>query len=190
MTSWRTPRVLFDRLDSALGGFSVDAAADETNHLVSSWYGPGSVLGEDALAVDEWLNPAWCNPPYGKGLGRWLDKFLEQGARGVGIVSLLPAYVERKWWHEKVVRPGADIIFLVGRVQFDRLADDGTVVPGTQPRDPSALVIYGPSANGRVGWLDWKREKNAQVSSDRDQDDQGGSFVEAGRFGEGEVGVR
>lgn len=160
-TSWRTPARLFKPLDVAVGGFAVDAAADESNHLTPEWYGPGSVLGEDALDVYEWLNPAWCNPPYGKGMDKWLDKFIEQAQLGVNIVTLLPAYTGTLWWHEKVVKAGADIIFLVGRVQHERVGEDGYVVVGTQPRHDSALVIYGPTATGRTGWLDWRKNDNS-----------------------------
>ena len=164
-TGWRTPRQLWEPLDQAVGGFAVDAAADADNHLVADWFGPGSPIGEDALSIDEWPNPAWCNPPYGRGLTKWLDKFNQQASLGVNIIALLPAYVERKWWHEKIIIPGADVIFLVGRVAFEK---PGSLVR-SQPRDPSALVIYGPTSAGRVGWLDWrKREVASDESGDRD----------------------
>lgn len=188
-TSWRTPRRLFDPLSKSVR-FEVDAAADLDNHLVVPWYGPDSPLGEDALQIDSWLSPAWCNPPYGKGLGAWLDKFIEQAELGNSVVALLPAYVERLWWHEKVVKAGADIIFLVGRVAFER----GDLVEGAkqpnQPRDPSALVLYGPTSTGRVGWLVWKKEssKNAKVVSDGDPNDQTQRADQEGGTGEGPVG--
>ena len=176
---------MFDYLDSAVNGFAVDAAADEMNYLTSPWYGPGGAE-LDALAVNEWLSPAWCNPPYGRGLGQWLDKFAEQGSKGVHIAALLPAYVERIWWKEKVVDRGCDVIFLTGRVPFEKLcphchgeypnsedtcsacAGEG-FVPGPNPRDPSAIVVYGPSASSKVGWFDWR---NARA---------GEGFVEVGR---------
>lgn len=164
-TAWRTPAALWQPLDQAVGGFAVDAAADASNHIVPDWYGPGSTIGEDALSLPEWMNPAWCNPPYGRGLEKWLDKFIEQGRMGVNVVALLPAYVDRLWWHEKVVKVGADIIFLVGRVPFERVDEEGNVVTGSQPRDPSALVIYGPTASGRTGWLDWRKKKEENEPS-------------------------
>lgn len=101
-------------------GFKVDAAADSANHLVDQWYGPGSSLGEDALAVPKWLSPAWCNPPYGKGIEAWLDKFVEQAELGNQVVALLPARVETQWWRKYVVDSKADILFLIGRVPFGR----------------------------------------------------------------------
>lgn len=186
-TGWVTPSELFGPIQTAVGEFAVDAAADETNNLVPLFYGPGG-FHEDALAVAQWHSPAWCNPPYGKGLGGWLDKFIEQAGLGVSIVALLPAYTEDRWWYEKVVNVKADILFLVGRVPFLRVcsscngkvregvqaAVDKVEVPPecencgwsgfdpkpTRPRHASAIVIYGPTAQGNVGWLDWRKNKD------------------------------
>lgn len=116
-TGWRTPRGLFDLLDRSVR-FAVDAAADEGNHLCEQWYGSGGIQ-EDALLIPQWASPAWCNPPYGKGIEKWLEKFIEQGEMGVQVVALLPARVETRWWADLVV-PHADIIFLTGRVPFER----------------------------------------------------------------------
>lgn len=149
-TSWQTPLSLFNRLNGD-AHFLVDAAASEANHLVPKWYGPGSSLGEDALSINKWLSPAFCNPPYGRGMGRWLDKFIEQAALGTTIVALLPARVEARWWYEKVVQH-ADILFLVGRVPYIR--PDRT--KPSQPDHPSAVCLYHSLPTRRVSWLDWK----------------------------------
>lgn len=154
---WQTPRGLFDRLDAACG-FKVDAAANEANHLLDNYYGPGSPLGEDALAVLKWLSPAFCNPPYGEGMERWLEKFIEQAKLGVTTVAVLPARISTRWWYSKVV-PFADIIFLVGRVPF---IDPNRTKP-SQPDHPSALCFYTPLPTGRVSWMDWKSKKNAKL---------------------------
>jgi phage N-6-adenine-methyltransferase len=130
-TGWRTPRELFEPIALSVGGFAIDAAADSGNTLLPRWYGPGSELGEDALAVEEWLSPAFCNPPYGKGIEVWLRKFQEQARKGVSVVALLPARVETRWWYELVV-PFADILFLVGRVPFERGCDQCSVATATR----------------------------------------------------------
>lgn len=152
MTNWQTPRILYDELSSAVGGFACDAAADDTNHLASDWYGPGSSLAVDALKVEQWLSPVFCNPPYGRGIERWLEKFVEQQSKGVTIVALLPANTEVRWWYEYVV-PFASIVFLVGRVPFTNPQHH----KHTQPDHGSAICLYEPGVvGGAVGWLDWK----------------------------------
>lgn len=206
--NWKTPPKLFNLINTAVGGFKVDAAADQFNHLLPHWYGPGSPLAEDALdPFFQWLSPAWCNPPYGKGLEKWLKQFEAQGASGVGVVALIPASVETGWWHDWVAKGleggSCDVIFLKGRVNFlkpcahcertgqceetfpeaatnsDRnymccnrgvceVCDGTGYVEGGSPRFPSALVFYGPTTTGKIGWLDWKQDEENKVDSEQD----------------------
>ena len=165
---WQTPRALYDSLNRAVGydpefgtgGFQVDAAANEDNHLHQNYYGPGSMLGvepplaHDALSVSQWLSPAFCNPPYLKGKAwiQWLDKFVKQKALGVRIVALLPAKVGTDWWHDYVFLQKCDVMFLTGRVPFEL---PGRAKP-TQPNHESALVFYGPDTTGTITWIDWR----------------------------------
>jgi phage N-6-adenine-methyltransferase len=153
-TSWRTPKPLFHFLHH-IYHFEVDAAADGDNHLLPFWYGPGG-MDEDALTVESWASPAWCNPPYGKGIDRWLEKFVEQSSQHSNtIVALLPARTETLWWAKGIV-PYADIIFLTGRVPF--------VGPHkgkkSQPDHPSAICIYSPLSGGSTKWWDWRKDVN------------------------------
>lgn len=149
-TDWQTPKGLFEKLDKIAGGFKVDAAANGENHLCPVWYGPDSPTATDALAVEKWLSPAFCNPPYGKGIERWLEKFNEQKELGQTVIALLPARVETQWWANLVV-PNCDILFLIGRVPFGR--------PGggkSQPDHASAVCVFEPSSIGRIGWWNWR----------------------------------
>lgn len=151
-SNWHTPLSLFVPLHDRIQ-FVVDAAADATNHLLPNWYGPGSPCGEpDALKVEVWDSPAWCNPPYGRGLDRWLAKFREQAEKGVRIVALLPVKTSEGWWDKGVVEPRADIAFLIGRVPFLL----PTRTKPSQPNHASALVFYEPEMNGRVSWMHWR----------------------------------
>lgn len=148
---WQTPPKLFNYIHSTVG-FKVDAAANSVNHLLPDWYGPGSPIAEDALTVPLWASPAWCNPPYGRGINKWLEKFVEQQRLGNIIVALLPASTGTQWWWEWIV-PNGEILFLVGRIPF--------IVPGrtkpSQPDHDSALVIFDPEPTpGNVAWLDWR----------------------------------
>jgi len=151
-TEWQTPPDLFAILDKLAGGFKVDAAATELNHLCPNWYGPGSPMNEDALDVPVWETPAFCNPPYGRGIGEWLVKMKEQAEYGNAVIALLPAKTETVWWCDGVV-PHADILFLRGRVPF--------LLPGrekkSQPNHGSAIVSFEDTSTGKTWWWDWKR---------------------------------
>lgn len=149
---WQTPLPLFQFLDR-IYRFEVDAAADESNHLCPGWYGPGSGY-EDALALSHWYSPAWCNPPYGKGIEKWLEKFREQQLLGNTVVALLPSRTGTQWWAKGIV-PYASIIFLTGRVPF---AKEGVSGKKSQPDHESAIVIYNPLPPAAPRWWDWRKD--------------------------------
>ena len=152
-TKWRTPSGLYEGLNKVVGGFAVDAAADETDHLSEVWYGPGGIH-EDALEVPVWASPSFCNPPYlsGKAWEQWLEKFVEQAGLGMDIVALLPAKTGTEWWYKYVVMPRCNIFFLKGRVPFEL---SGMTKPSA-PNHDSAVVHYGSQSSGMVTWIDWK----------------------------------
>lgn len=160
-TGWQTPLPLFSFLNS-IYHFQVDAAADQESTRLPFWYGPGSSYGEDALTIPKWFSPAWCNPPYGKGVEGWLEKFRGQRALGNTVVALIPARTESRWWAKGIV-PYADIIFLTGRVPFvggPSLQTDPMTgkAKKSQPDHPSALAIYGPLTGGTTKWWDWRKD--------------------------------
>jgi hypothetical protein len=45
----------------------------------------------------------FCNPPYGREIGKWTRKAVEQAAQGKTIVLLIPSRTDTKWWHEDVM---------------------------------------------------------------------------------------
>ena len=122
----------------------IDAAGSYDSHLLPTWYGKGSALSEDALTVERWDSPAFCNPPYDGGIARWLEKFLEQARLEKTVVALLPAKVGTKWWAKGVV-PCCDIIFLTGRVPFERDCPfcKGTKIWGDSVQPGTYIVTAG-----------------------------------------------
>ena len=151
---WQTPDWLFDRLDQEFR-FTLDAAADETNHKVHRWLGP-SGLYADALALDVFAvgGRVWCNPPYrktGGGIYPWLDKGLQTARAGATCVMLVYARTDTKAWTD-LVHPYADEVRLVaGRLKFKPPPEyTGTA---TTAGAPSAVVIFRPETAwmGRPG---------------------------------------
>jgi site-specific DNA-methyltransferase (adenine-specific) len=143
-----TPDDLFDQLDAEFH-FGLDAAANEANHKVGRWLGPGG-LAPDALAPDaNWRvlamgKPVWLNPPYGRDLGRWITKVAEEVVlHGATVVMLLPARTDTKWFHDLVWR-GAEIRFLEGRVRFKGSTAGAPF--------PSLIAVLRPQAGGRYRW--------------------------------------
>jgi len=124
--NWETPSELFNGLNDTYQ-FDFDAAADQFNHKISRWFGPGSPVGVyDALAPDvRWRDYGeyfWLNPPYGRGLLEpFLAKAIQEWKRdGIGIVMLLPVDTSTRWWHTHIEEHNRDgnVRFLQGRIRF------------------------------------------------------------------------
>lgn len=139
---WQTPAEIFLPI-RARYPFVLDAAANETNHWLPVWFGPGGVQ-PDARTADwlPWLaeGPVWLNPPYSRGLQEALVRKAAREARGVGtVVCLLPARTDTRLFHEVIYRqPGVTVEFLRGRVKF--VNPDGP--SGNTAPFPSMVVTF------------------------------------------------
>ena len=108
---WATPDELFDRLNRVYL-FDLDVAANITNARCERYFDEVT----DGLA-QSWLNGrVWCNPPYGRALGKWVEKANQEAADATLIVMLVPARTDTKWWHDAIRH--ARVEFLKGRLKF------------------------------------------------------------------------
>jgi len=148
--AWRTPPEVWEPLFDHFN-FGLDAAADCRNHLCDRWLGVGSPLYSDALAAHwhAFIPPqedVWNNPPYGRGVGKWVEHAAESG-QYVRVVQLIFARTDTLWWHDVVLERAVEIVHLRGRVTF--LGTDGQPLRDSKGRvqtatAPSALVIFQP----------------------------------------------
>lgn len=132
---WTTPRELFDVLNAEFN-FGTDAAASRDNALCPAYFDEGM----DALKPTAcWVGSGavFCNPPYGRTLGKWIAKASEEAAKGATVVMLIPARPDTKAWHEHILnRPNVEVRFLKGRLKFG-----GVKTPAPFP---SAVVVFRP----------------------------------------------
>lgn len=132
---WLTPKWIID----SLGPFDLDpCAAPEprpwdtaTQHVIES---------EDGLSKT-WHGFVWCNPPYGKHTGVWLERM---AVHGNGI-ALIFARTETQWF-QAVADRTSGIFFPKGRVKFHR--PDGSSL--TNAGAPSCFLLFGELAVARV----------------------------------------
>lgn len=75
------------------------------------------------------------NPPYGRGIGKWLAKAVESWQSGATVVCLVPARTDTAWWHDYAMQ--GEITFIRGRLKF--VAESG--VKADAPF-PSAVVVF------------------------------------------------
>lgn len=91
---------------------------------------------EDNGLRQPWFGRVWCNPPYGKEVGRWLNRLADHGDG----IALTFARTETDMFVEQVWRRADALLFLFGRLYFHH-------VDGRQARAnsgaPSVLVAYG-----------------------------------------------
>ena len=175
-----TPRDLFDGWWDEAGGFDVDPCTSPDHYTAKRvlanggiiYVPPSSVAREneaklfqrgimvDGLEGLPWRGKtAFCNPPYGLVLRKWVPRMVHMVAAGyIGSVwALLPARTSTVWWQKYVINRvtvkqpeswiargvglyftepaiNIDVRFLPGRLKFEGAPWAATF--------PSALVIW------------------------------------------------
>ena len=105
---WETPQDLFDKLDSEFH-FTLDVCANAQNHKCNQYY----TKADDGLKMP-WGGVIWCNPPYGREVGKWVEKCAN--CDGMAVM-LLPARTDTRWFHEFIYNK-AEVRFIKGRLKF------------------------------------------------------------------------
>jgi len=126
-----TPQDFFDRLDEEFS-FTLDPSATPDNAKCPRYY----TADEDGLE-QPWEGAVFCNPPYGRVIGRWVEKGYREAQRGATVVMLLPSRTDTRWWHDWVMR-AREIRFVKGRLRFGGSG-------GSAPF-PSAVVVFKEGA--------------------------------------------
>lgn len=76
---WFTPQPFFDELDREFN-FTLDPCATKENAKCKKFY----TAEQDGLAQDWTGERVFCNPPYGRQIGRWVEKLATGGGRTSG----------------------------------------------------------------------------------------------------------
>lgn len=127
---WETPQDFFEQLDNEFH-FTLDPCADETNHKCEKYF----TKEQDGLAQDWSGEIVFCNPPYGRKVGKWVQKCFQEVYSGgcKCAVLLLFANTDTKWFHDWIYHK-AEVRFIKGRLKFG----GGRV---NSPK-PSMVVIF------------------------------------------------
>lgn len=131
---WATPQDFFDKLNEEFH-FTLDVAADETNHKCDKYYDKQTdgLSQPWQLLRERERERVWCNPPYGREIGKWVEKAYNESLSGVTVVMLLPARTDTKWFHDYIYNK-AEIRFVRGRLKF---GDSKNSAPF-----PSMVVVF------------------------------------------------
>lgn len=123
-----TPQWLFNKLDQIFA-FERDVCANENNAKCEQYFSPE----DDALSQD-WQGCCWMNPPYGRGIKKWIIKAIESTENGATTVALVAARTETAWF-QLCWDYAKYIVFVKGRLTF---GEEERCAPF-----PSAIVIFG-----------------------------------------------
>jgi site-specific DNA-methyltransferase (adenine-specific) len=120
---WATPSDVYAALDAEFD-FTFDpcplgGTVDGTSTLFSPWGG----------------HRVFCNPPYGPGI----RKFLERAVEADLAVFLIPARTDTRWFHEIVLPFAKEIRFIKGRLKFGGAKYNAPF--------PSMVIVFRRDAN-------------------------------------------
>ena len=125
MDDWSTP----EGFSLRYGVFNLDPCATSENSQAPLFF----TKEEDGLERS-WFGRVWVNPPYGREIGKWMKKSLEEVQNGNAkeVVCLIPSRTDTAWWHDFVVK--GEIEFLRGRLKFGNSKNNAPF--------PSAVVTF------------------------------------------------
>lgn len=151
---WCTPDDFFAELDREFL-FALDAAATKENAKCAQYYSPET----DGLS-QPWTGrggAVFCNPPYGRAIGKWVRKAYDESRKGATVVMLIPARTDTAYFHDYILGK-AEIRFIRGRLHFKRPGCSGESAPF-----PSMLAIFRPEADApereRADFMARRKEK-------------------------------
>jgi len=71
----------------------------------------------DGLNI-KWGFSSYCNPPYGRQVGKWISKGVFESLENKTVVFLLPARTDTRWFHDYILPYAIEIRFIKGRLKF------------------------------------------------------------------------
>ncbi len=142
-STWATPMHVIDQVEAILGESIVfDLCAEHSTAKARRYFTKEQdALSQDWTKLDDSLGYFWMNPPFGKKgvINPWPEKAYKSRKK---IAALVPANTDAIWFHDWILRPGVEKIFVKGRISFemDGVAQRGNVAPSI-----IAIMGYPPS---------------------------------------------
>ncbi len=124
---WSTPLSFYRGLQKEFN-FTLDPCATKENAKCDKFY-----TKEDNGLGKSWENEiVFCNPPYGREIGKWVKKCYEESEHAL-VVMLIPSRTDTRYFHDYIYHK-SEIRFIKGRLKF---GDSKSPAPF-----PSMVVIF------------------------------------------------
>lgn len=110
---WETPDNVYSPLNKEFS-FTLDPAATHQNHKCDNYF----TIEEDGLAQSWAGHSVFLNPPYGRIIGKWVEKAYFESQKGAKrVVCLIPARTDTAYFHDYCML-AYEIRFIRGRLKF------------------------------------------------------------------------
>jgi len=133
--AWSTPEAFLRLVRAEFGEFDLDPCCLPSSAKATHYFTPD----DDGLSR-RWGGLVFMNPPYGRTIGKWVEKAADEAENGATVLALIPARTDTAYWHDHVMRRAAEVRLIRGRLHFggdhERTAHNAPF--------PSALVVFTP----------------------------------------------
>jgi site-specific DNA-methyltransferase (adenine-specific) len=137
---WETPWDFFKKLNLVYN-FTLDPCSTDKNTKCLKHY----TIAEDGLRKSWKGETVFMNPPYGREIGKWIQKAHDESfQKNTIVVCLIPSRTDTIYWHHYCMK--GEVIFIKGRLKFTNRTfptynEEGSykISPATFP---SAIVIF------------------------------------------------
>lgn len=109
---WSTPQGFFEKLDAEFR-FTLDPCSTDENAKCEKHY----TREQDGLKQSWHGETVFCNPPYGREIGKWVEKCANEARAGATVVMLIPARTDTTWFHKHIYGQ-TEVRFIRGRLKF------------------------------------------------------------------------
>jgi hypothetical protein len=129
-----TPKEIVEAVIECFGTIDLDPCSNskETPNVPATTH---YTIDDDGLA-QHWHGKVYMNPPYGREIGQWVQKFLESYLYGdvTEAIALVPARPDTQWW-KQLNEAYPLLCFVEGRLRFVNNDDPAPF--------PSAVIYLG-----------------------------------------------
>jgi site-specific DNA-methyltransferase (adenine-specific) len=127
---WATPAATYAALDAEFR-FNLDPCSTHENAKCKRHY----TKEDDGLTKDWGGHRVFCNPPYGREIGKWVKKCSEEAKKPeTTVVALLPSRTDTGYFHDFIYGKAREIRFVRGRLRFN---ESKSAAPF-----PSMIVVF------------------------------------------------
>lgn len=152
---WYTPKPIIERVRRSLGQIDLDPCSNTGTPNVPALQ--RYTVQDDGLAHD-WRGKVYMNPPYGRAIAPWIEKFRQEYTIGnmTAGIALVPARTDTDWF--RMLNQYA-ICFIDGRLHFND-SDAGAPFPSCAVYAGDDIAGFA-FAFGEIGdvWVRWEDKR-------------------------------